>query len=80
MKGKLKMEKSKLNYTLTKSVQSAAGQSFVTFGIAGDNISFEDVSTDRAIVEEMISRLNKEQLEESQLMYFIEDELNRSMT
>lgn len=73
------MENLKWYYTLIESVQSVAGQSFVTFGIAGDKISFADVSTDREIVEEMINRLNREQLEESQLMYFIEDELNRSI-
>lgn len=73
------MENTKLNYTLIESIQSAAGQSFITYGIAGDNTSFADVSTDRELVEEMICRLNDEQLEESQLMYFIEDELNRSM-
>lgn len=73
------MKDGKLIYTLIESIRCADGQSFVTFGIAGDNISFADVSTDKEIVEEMIDRLNCEQLEESQLMYFIEDELNRSI-
>lgn len=73
------MEKLKLNYALIESEQSADGQSFVTYGISGETVAFADVSTDKAVVEEMIKRLNSEQLEESQLMYFIEDELNRSL-
>lgn len=69
----------KMNYTLIESQQSADGQKFVTYGIAGETISFADVSTNKETVEEMITRLNCEQLEESQLMYFIEDELNRTI-
>ena len=65
------------HYTLLISEQTADSISFTTYGIAGKNISFADVSTDRSTVEEMIERINREQLEESQLMYFIEDELNR---
>lgn len=66
-----------ISYKLIESEQSAEGIYFTTYGIAGKNVSFADVSTDRAAVEEMINRINAEQLEESQLMYFIEDELNR---
>ena len=73
------MKNKKIHYSITETVQSADEKSFTSFGIAGNNISFYDVSADRAIVEEMICRLNSEQLEESQLMYFIEDELNRSI-
>lgn len=73
------MKHSKTYYTLTQSEQTADGQKFITYGIAGNNVSFADVSTDRDIVEEMIERLNREDFEESQLMYFIEDELNRSL-
>ena len=65
------------HYTLLISAQTADSITFTTYGIAGKNISFADVSTDRSTVEEMIERINREQLEESQLMYFIEDELNR---
>lgn len=65
------------HYKLISSIQSADETHFTTYGIAGTNVSFEDVSPDKAKVEEMVSRINKEQLEESQLMYFIEDELNR---
>ena len=73
------MKNNKIHYSITETIQSADGKSFTSFGIAGNNISFDDVSADRTIVEEMIVRLNREQLEESQLMYFIEDELNRSI-
>jgi len=66
-----------IQYKLMSSEQSADGIRFTTYGIAGEKISFADVSTDKAAVEEMINRINTEQLEESQLMYFIEDELNR---
>lgn len=65
------------HYKLISSEQTADGIRFTTYGIAGENISFADVSTDRESVEEMINRINTEQLEESQLLYFIEDELNR---
>ena len=65
------------HYKLLISEQTADSITFTTYGIAGKNISFADVSADRSTVEEMIERLNTEQLEESQLMYFIEDELDR---
>lgn len=65
------------HYTLLISEQTADSISFTTYGIAGKKISFADVSADRSTVEEMIARINREKLEESQLMYFIEDELNR---
>ena len=65
------------HYKLLISEQTADSITFTTYGIAGKNISFADVSTDRNTVEEMIERLNREQLEESQLLYFIEDELDR---
>lgn len=66
-----------IHYKLISSEQTADSISFTTYGIAGENTSFRDVSTDRSVVEEMINRLNTEQLEESQLIYFIEDELCR---
>ena len=65
------------HYKLLISEQTADSITFTTYGIAGKNISFADVSADRSTVEEMIERLNTEQLEESQLLYFIEDELDR---
>lgn len=65
------------HYKLLISEQTADSITFTTYGIAGKNISFADVSADRSTVEEMIERLNREQLEESQLLYFIEDELDR---
>lgn len=65
------------HYTLLISEQTTDSIRFTTYGIAGQNISFADVSADRSTVEEMIERINREQLEESQLLYFIEDELDR---
>lgn len=65
------------SYCVVQSYAVAGGQSFQTFGIKCANAVFEDVSTDRKTVEEMVERLNREQLEESQLAYFIEDELDR---
>ena len=64
-------------YKLTTSIQTADGQNFLTYGIKGATVFFEDVSTDKATVEEMIDRINFEQLEEKHLLYFIEDELNK---
>ena len=66
-----------IHYKLISSEQTADEIRFTTYGIAGENISFADVSENRATVEEMINRLNTEQLEESQLMYFLEDELDK---
>jgi len=67
----------KENYSLTDSEICIDGEKHVTYGIKGKNVYFEDVSTDRSIVEEMLTRLNSEQLEESQFMYFIEDETDK---
>ena len=64
-------------YSVTECSKTLYGQRFTTYGINGRNCSFDDVSTDRAKVEEMVSRMNSQQLEESQFMYFIEDELIR---
>jgi hypothetical protein len=66
-----------MKYLLTTTKQSADVQKFLTYGIKGDTVFFEDVSTDKATVAEMVERINREQLEEKHLMYFIEDELNR---
>lgn len=66
-----------MKYLLTTTKESADGQEFLTYGIKGDTVFFEDVSTDKATVAEMVERINREQLEEKHLMYFIEDELNK---
>lgn len=66
-----------MKYILTTTVQTADRQKFTIYGIKGDTVFFDDVSTDKATVEEMIERINSEQLEEKHLMYFIEDELDR---
>lgn len=64
-------------YELTSTVRTADGNDFQTYGIKGSTVFFEDVSTDKTTVQEMINRINREQLEEKHLMYFIEDELNK---
>ena len=64
-------------YKLTSTVRTTDGINFQTYGIKGPTVFFEDVSTDKTTVEEMIDRINREQLEEKHLMYFIEDELNK---
>ncbi len=64
-------------YSITTSTLESEGNLHTTYGIAGNKTEFKDVSVDRAKVEEMVARLNKEQLEESQLMYFISDEIDR---
>lgn len=69
--------KTKTCYSIVESILIADGASFTTYGIKGAKEIFEDVSTDRKKVEEMIERINREGLEECHLMYFIEDELNR---
>ena len=62
-------------YRLTETEKDIYGQHIRTYGIRGKTIGFDDISTDKQKVSEMIQRLNTEQLEECQLMYFIEDEL-----
>lgn len=64
-------------YKLLISEIEIDGKKYVTYGIEGENISFADVSTDRLKTEEMIARINREQLEECHLLEFIEDELIR---
>ena len=55
----------------------AEGNPVLTYGIKGDSVIFEDVSTDRNKVKEMVERLNNEKLEEIHFRSFIEDELDR---
>ncbi len=62
-------------YKMTVTEQNLYGHKFITYGIQGANIRFDDISDNMKKVEEMIYRINTEYLEESQLMYFIEDEL-----
>lgn len=71
------MAETKTLYKLIKTTQKIDELSFETYGIAGKNITFPDVSTEQTIVEEMIERMNREELEECHLLYVIEDELNR---
>ena len=64
-------------YKLLTTEIEIDGKKFVTYGIEGENIRFEDVSTEKIKVSEMIERINREQLEECHLLEFIEDELIR---
>lgn len=66
-----------VHYEIIESILNTDNGKCTTYGIAGREVKFEDVSTDRKKVEEMITRLNCEQLEESQFMYFISDETDR---
>ena len=66
-----------LNYELTQTTETFDGNTVEIYGIKGKSVSFPDVSTDKEKVLEMLERLNLEQLEESQFMYFIQDELDR---
>ena len=62
-------------YKMTVTEKNLYGHKFTTYGIQGVNVRFDDISTDRKKVKEMVQRINAENLEESQFMYFIEDEL-----
>lgn len=66
-----------LPYRLTQSDITIDDKTVTTYGIAGNYVSITDVSTDKEKVLDMVERLNREQLEESQFMYFILDELDR---
>lgn len=66
-----------MSYKLTVSKIKAENNEYITYGIAGENVSFDDVSVDRQKVEEMIDRMNREQLDERHFMDFINDELIR---
>lgn len=68
---------SKPQYRLTQSCITVEDRTVTTYGIAGDSVRFDDTSTDKAKALDMVERLNREQLEESQFMYFIEDELDK---
>ena len=63
------------HYKMTVTKKNIYGHRIVTYGIKGTNVFFDDISTDKDKVSEMIDRLNREHLEESQFMYFVEDEL-----
>ncbi len=64
-------------YKLTEETITLEGQSCKTYGISGDTLKFHDVATDKSLVEEMVERINKEELEECHLFYFIADELDK---
>ncbi|MBQ7961382.1 MAG: hypothetical protein IJ289_02180 [Clostridia bacterium] len=68
---------SRPQYELTQSDITVESITVRSYGISGVSVSFEDVSTDKGKVLEMIDRLNREQVEESQFMYFIQDEIDR---
>ena len=64
-------------YTMTESIIVIDGKEYITYGIAGREVCFSDVSVDKAKTEEMLFRINNEKLEECHLLEFIIDELNR---
>ncbi len=64
-----------MSYKLTVSEIEVESKVFTTYGIAGEHMSFLDVSTNKEKVEEMIDRITSEELEECHLMEFIADEL-----
>lgn len=74
MEGTIQKE---LHYKLTESLITVDNEVITTYGIEGNAVRFPDASTNKEKVLEMIERLNREQLEESQFMYFIQDELDR---
>lgn len=65
------------SYKLTETLITIDEKTVTTYGIEGKSVRYPDASTDKEKVLEMIDRLNREQLEESQFMYFIQDELDR---
>ena len=65
------------HYKLTQSLITVDNEVITTYGIEGNAVKFIDASPDKEKVLEMIGRINREQLEESQFMYFIQDELDR---
>ncbi|MBQ8210801.1 MAG: hypothetical protein IJZ35_09485 [Clostridia bacterium] len=66
-----------MEYRLTESIITIEEKNYTTYGIAGENVSFDDVSLDKNKTKEMVDRINREQLDECHLMEFITDELNR---
>lgn len=65
------------HYELTETAVNIDNKIVTTYGIKGNTVSFPDTSTDKSKVENMVMRLNREALEESQFMYFIQDELDK---
>lgn len=64
-------------YKLTTSKITVENREYITYGVEGESVKFDDVSLDKNRVEEMISRMNRERLDECHFMDFINDELIR---
>lgn len=64
-------------YSLVSSKLTVEDKTYTTYGIAGSQVVFSDVSVDKQKVMGMIQKINDAQLEECHLKYFIEDELVR---
>ena len=64
-------------YKLTKTQKQVEGIQKDVYGIRyGDEVSVPDVSTDRAMVEELVKRVNEGELAPCQLKDVVEDYLN----
>ncbi len=66
-----------MSYKLTASKITVENMEYITYGVAGECVKFDDVSLDKEKVEEMILRMNRERLDECHFMDFIKDELIR---
>ena len=66
-----------MSYKLTASKITVENMEYITYGVAGESVKFDDVSFDKGKVEEMILRMNRERLDECHFMDFINDELIR---
>ena len=64
-----------LQYNLVSSKLIVEDRTYITYGIAGPDVIFCDVSVDKQKVMDMNQKINDAQLETCHLIYFIEDEL-----
>lgn len=64
-------------YILTQSIITTECGTALTYGISGKTVKADDISTDKAKVEDMLGRINKEKLEECHFSDFISDETDR---
>ena len=60
-------------YRRTMSRMTIEGQNYTTYGIAGKNLYFEDISTDPELVSDIVQKINDAGLQECHLLEVIED-------
>lgn len=65
-------------YRRTTSEIKIDGKNYTTYGIAGDSIAVEDVSTDPEVVDRIVREINKAELQECHLLEVIEDFLTQN--